>query len=312
MVGLSDSEMRLQAVTFTTPPRKLKVKLWRASIPSPSRDQRQSPGTETVQRILQEAPTGVSANLEAGDFCLQKLSFPPTGYWFNLADLFLIRKISWLMKPGLRSNPNPGVLEVNTQFQPDLPKNSGKESHPVYGTLRPLVLSFGTWIFLLLMGQFPLCGPRQLCKVSLGLESHPLLLPLTIMPFCTFCADVFSRSVVSDSLQPHGLQHFRLACPSSSPRVCLNSCTDGGGKKNLSLLVWPPELPCQGRSNPGDWGCESCCLVIWVKDLMETKWAETSLVVQWLRLCLPLQGVRVWSLLRELRSHMSHGQKTKT
>ena len=114
MVGLSDSEMRLQAVTFTTPPRKLKAKLWRASIPSPSRDQRQSPGTETVQRILQEAPTGVSANSEAGDFCLQKLSFPPTGYWFNLADLFLIRKISWLMKPGLRSNPNPGVLKVNT------------------------------------------------------------------------------------------------------------------------------------------------------------------------------------------------------
>ena len=27
MVGLSDSEMQLQAVTFTTPPRKLKVKL---------------------------------------------------------------------------------------------------------------------------------------------------------------------------------------------------------------------------------------------------------------------------------------------
>ena len=35
---------------------------------------------------------------------------------------------------------------------------------------------------------------------------------------------LFSCSVMSDSLQPHGLQHARLPCPSPSPRVCLNSC----------------------------------------------------------------------------------------
>ena len=29
---------------------------------------------------------------------------------------------------------------------------------------------------------------------------------------------------MSNSLQPHGLQHTRLPCPSPSPRVCLNSC----------------------------------------------------------------------------------------
>ena len=34
----------------------------------------------------------------------------------------------------------------------------------------------------------------------------------------------FSHSVVSDSLQPHGLQHSRLPCPSVSPWVCSNSC----------------------------------------------------------------------------------------
>ena len=33
-----------------------------------------------------------------------------------------------------------------------------------------------------------------------------------------------SRSVVSDSLQPHGLQRARLPCPSPSPRSCSNSC----------------------------------------------------------------------------------------
>ena len=35
---------------------------------------------------------------------------------------------------------------------------------------------------------------------------------------------LFSRSVVSNSLQPHGLQHARLSCPSPTPRVCSNSC----------------------------------------------------------------------------------------
>ena len=35
---------------------------------------------------------------------------------------------------------------------------------------------------------------------------------------------LFSRSVVSDSLQPHGLQHARLPCPSLSLRACSSSC----------------------------------------------------------------------------------------
>ena len=34
----------------------------------------------------------------------------------------------------------------------------------------------------------------------------------------------FSHSVVSDTLQPHRLQHARLPCPSPAPRVCSNSC----------------------------------------------------------------------------------------
>ena len=34
----------------------------------------------------------------------------------------------------------------------------------------------------------------------------------------------FSRSDVSDSLQPHGLQHARLFCQSPTPRACSNSC----------------------------------------------------------------------------------------
>ena len=34
----------------------------------------------------------------------------------------------------------------------------------------------------------------------------------------------FSRSVTSSSLQPHGLQHTRLPCPSPTPGACSNLC----------------------------------------------------------------------------------------
>ena len=34
----------------------------------------------------------------------------------------------------------------------------------------------------------------------------------------------FSRSVVSDFLRPHGLQHASLPCPSPTPKACSNSC----------------------------------------------------------------------------------------
>ena len=40
----------------------------------------------------------------------------------------------------------------------------------------------------------------------------------------------FSRSVVSNSLRPHGLQHTRLPCPSPAPGACSNS--------------WPSSLWC--------------------------------------------------------------------
>ena len=35
---------------------------------------------------------------------------------------------------------------------------------------------------------------------------------------------VFSHSVMSHSLWPHGLQHSRFPCPSPSPGACSNSC----------------------------------------------------------------------------------------
>ena len=38
------------------------------------------------------------------------------------------------------------------------------------------------------------------------------------------CVVQFSCSVMSDSLQPHGLEHARLPCPSPTPRAYSDSC----------------------------------------------------------------------------------------
>ena len=42
-------------------------------------------------------------------------------------------------------------------------------------------------------------------------------------PMLSVCCQ-FSRSVVSDSLRPHGLQRARPSCPSPTPGVYSNSC----------------------------------------------------------------------------------------
>ena len=42
--------------------------------------------------------------------------------------------------------------------------------------------------------------------------------------FFEFSSVQFNFLVVSDSLQPHGLQHARFPCPSPTPRAYSNSC----------------------------------------------------------------------------------------
>ena len=49
----------------------------------------------------------------------------------------------------------------------------------------------------------------------------------------------WSSSVVSDSLRPHGLQHSRLPCPSPSPRVYSNSKIESVMQSNISSSVVP-------------------------------------------------------------------------
>ena len=64
-------------------------------------------------------------------------------------------------------------------------------------------------------GELPCPPPRDL--PNQGIEPMSPMSP-------EFSSVHVSHSVVSDSLQPHDLQHIRLSCPSPSPRACSNSC----------------------------------------------------------------------------------------
>ena len=52
----------------------------------------------------------------------------------------------------------------------------------------------------------------------------------------------FSRLVVSNSLQPHGLQHARPLCPSPTPRVHSNSCPSSWVMSPNYLILCHPLL----------------------------------------------------------------------
>ena len=65
-------------------------------------------------------------------------------------------------------------------------------------------------------------------------QCNKYMLWLVLLPFPTSVSStrhkdssllvVVSHSVVSDSLQPRGLQHARIFCPSPTPGACSNSC----------------------------------------------------------------------------------------
>ena len=74
---------------------------------------------------------------------------------------------------------------------------------------------------------------------------------------------LFCQCIVSDSLQPHGLQHIKLPCSSLSPRVCSNSCTWNTDAIYLILchtLLLLPSFPAPGpfpESQLYTSGCQS-------------------------------------------------------
>ena len=79
-------------------------------------------------------------------------------------------------------------------------------------------LSFSyTFLFLCIIACSFWWKPNIKCSiaVTLALLTGPVVIVLFLL---------FSCSVMSESLWPHGLQHARLPCPSPSSRACSNSC----------------------------------------------------------------------------------------
>ena len=64
--------------------------------------------------------------------------------------------------------------------------------------------------------------PTKQFLLEIYLVSH--LSSLSFLPPQKISSVQFSRSVLSNSLWPHGLQHTRLPCPSPTTRVYSNSC----------------------------------------------------------------------------------------
>ena len=54
-------------------------------------------------------------------------------------------------------------------------------------------------------------------EINPGYSLEGLMLKLKLQYFCYLMGRAYS-------LEPHGLQHARLHCPSPTPRVCSNSC----------------------------------------------------------------------------------------
>ena len=75
-----------------------------------------------------------------------------------------------------------------------------------------------------------------------------------------FSSVQFSRSVVSDSLQPHESKHARLPCPSPTPRFHPNTSTS-------ALLTMPKPLTMWTTTNRGKffkrWECQTTWPVSW-------------------------------------------------
>ena len=66
-------------------------------------------------------------------------------------------------------------------------------------------------------------------------------------------------SVMSDSLQPHGLQHSRFPCPSPTLRACSNSCPSSWWyHPTISSSVIPFSSHLQSFPAPGSFPVSQC------------------------------------------------------
>ena len=89
----------------------------------------------------------------------------------------------------------------------------------VFSTLKP------EWAFSQRrLKSIPLLRVLQCHSISLRIKAKVLTAAYKTLDDLAPYSVQFSCSVMSDSLQPHGLQHARLPCSSPTPEVCSNSC----------------------------------------------------------------------------------------
>ena len=75
---------------------------------------------------------------------------------------------------------------------------------------------------------------------------------------------LFSCSVMSDSLRPHGLQHATLACPSPTPGACSNSSPSSRWRHpTISSSVIPFSSCLQSFPASGSFSNESVLSIRW-------------------------------------------------
>ena len=93
----------------------------------------------------------------------------------------------------------------------------------------------------------------------------PTSMSFLLTYFYHFNISQFSRSVVSNSLQPHELQHTRPPCPSPTPGVYSNSCLSSQWchpaiSSSVIPFSCPQSLPASGsfpKSQHFTWGGQS-------------------------------------------------------
>ena len=143
-------------------------------------------------------------------------------------------RIPWTEEPG-RLQPM-GLQRVGLESESHSVVSDSFRPHGLYSPWNSLGQNTGVDSLSLLQGIFPTQGlkPGLLhCRQILYQLSHKgspqKQKAISNWPFIMFLSYVqqyllFSHSVMSDFLWPHGLQHARLPCPSPSPRICSNSC----------------------------------------------------------------------------------------
>ena len=137
--------------------------------------------------------------------------------------LLCILRASWLC--GLVS----AIISSNSLFSSNLSFFSFWYSNYCMLHLLEFSCSFCTFFFHFLNHSFPLYFIwGSFYWYIFKLTGSFFSFVLSITRFCNdilhFCSVQFSRSVVSDSLWPHELQHSRPRCPSPTPGVHPNPC----------------------------------------------------------------------------------------